>query len=429
GIERLLIPGAHFVAISGLAFTLIVLVVIRSPYTHGNFKSEGYSRTDIAHLGVEHPFPGFPLTDADAANTGDSALDGGVLFFSSGCAACHGLQGQGGSVGPELESDISASKVRREVRDGPKGMPAFAEDQVSDETLDKIVAFLRQRTESPRPSPTAAPNPTPTRAPAPTPTKSAAAGETPTTVPAGTGTSLTAVNAAPVIDGDNSDWADVPGLAIVLKQFEIPAASDWEFNGEVEPKNATLKVATDDSNIYVLVEVEDSYDYVAEDHGLSPAFAVMFQIEDPAGPHMGSGPDDLEEGLGMVDIWHWELDCGPGVLSGGGDPGDGDDPDCNLDDEYATDPESRDDDDQSGAENSIAGAWSHAPATLGADGTWIFEMSRPLQTGDTTDAQFAPGGIAHMAIAYWDPKESAAGWSNEGHLTSADLGWLEVTIP
>ena len=66
---------------------------------------------------------------------------------------------------------------------------------------------------------------------------------------------------------------------------------------------------------------------------------------------------------------------------------------------------------------------------MGGDGTWIFELSRPLNTGDTTDAQCQSGGVAHMASAYWDPKESAAGWSNEGHLTTADLGWLEITLP
>jgi cell division septation protein DedD len=144
---------------------------------------------------------------------------------------------------------------------------------------------------------------------------------------------------------------------------------------------------------------------------------------------MGAGQDDMETGLGMVDIWHWELDCGPGEMSGGGDPGDGDDPDCNLDDEYATDPEERDDDDSAQAENSLAGSWSHTAGTVGGAGTWIFEMSRPLSTGDPHDAQFTSGGSTLMAIAYWDPKESVSGWSDAGHLTSADDGWIEVSLP
>jgi hypothetical protein len=230
------------------------------------------------------------------------------------------------------------------------------------------------------------------------------------------------------VDGDNSDWAAIAGLDLTLVQFEIPAGSDWEFD-PVAPRAATVKVASDDTNIYVLLEVDDTFDYVVDDHGLSAALAVQFLIEQDGGPHMGAGQDDMETGLGMVDIWHWELDCGPGEMSGGGDPGDGDDPDCNLDDEYATDPEERDDDDSAQAENSLAGSWSHTAGTVGGAGTWIFEMSRPLSTGDPHDAQFTSGGSTLMAIAYWDPKESVSGWSDAGHLTSADDGWIEVSLP
>ncbi|MFQ5382120.1 MAG: ethylbenzene dehydrogenase-related protein [Dehalococcoidia bacterium] len=234
---------------------------------------------------------------------------------------------------------------------------------------------------------------------------------------------LTAATASPTVDGDNADWAGVQGVNITLEQFEIPAGTDWEFNGQVDPKNGTLKVATDDNNIYVLLEVQDTFDYVADDHKMSPAVGIMFQIDGAAGPHMGADDPDYEAGLGMVDIWHWELDCAIGAVSGGGDAGSGDDPDCNLDDEYATDPETREDDDQAGAENSISGSFSHA------DGTWIFEFSRPLNTGDSTDAQFAAGGTAKVAVAFWDPKESAAGWSDAGHLVSSEGGWINVSLP
>jgi hypothetical protein len=162
----------------------------------------------------------------------------------------------------------------------------------------------------------------------------------------------------------------------------------------------------------------------------------MFRIDQPAGPHMGSGDEDFEQGLGMVDLWHWELECGPGELSGGGEPGDGNDPDCNLDDEFATDPEERDDDGDDpvanpNGENSLAGSWEHTGRAGGAgsDGAWIFEFSRPLQTGDPEDAQFTAGGSAFMALAYFDADESQTGWSDAGHLTSADAGWIEILLP
>ncbi|MBI2913132.1 MAG: hypothetical protein HYY03_04350, partial [Chloroflexi bacterium] len=235
------------------------------------------------------------------------------------------------------------------------------------------------------------------------------------------------------VDGDDFDWGSIGGVPLTLKQFAIPPGSDWEYD-PVAPKNATLKVASDGAKIYVLLEVDDTFNYVPGSPDLSAAVAVMFRIDQPAGPHMGSGPDDFEAGLGMVDIWHWELDCGPGAPSGGGDPGSGNDPDCNLDDEYATDPEGREDDGKpagsnASAENSITGVWRHTAGAPGGAGKWIFEMSRPLQTGDPQDAQLAPGAIAYMAIAYWDPKETSAGWSDAGHLTSADAGWIAVGLP
>ncbi len=247
--------------------------------------------------------------------------------------------------------------------------------------------------------------------------------------------SLDAAEATITVDGDTADWAAITGLTVNLKQFEIPAGSDWDEPSAVDPIEATVKVATDDTNIYMLFEVPDDYDFNLADHKFSAAIAVQFLIDTAAGPHMGSGEDDFEAGLGMVDLWHWELDCVAGATSGGGDAGSGNDPDCNMDDEFATDPEEREDDGggdtaNAAAENSLAGVWEHTNSAggAGAAGTWIFEMSRPLQTGDPEDAQFAAGGTAKMALAYFDADEGLEGWTDTGHLTSADSGWIEVTL-
>jgi cytochrome c553 len=429
-LSRFLVPVIHVVAISGLAFTLIIIVIANSHWTHGHLSARGYDRTEIARVDGEYDFEGQGLADPELAATGDLVADGFFSFFQFGCASCHGLTANGGVVGPDLPADISASKVLRELRDGPEGMPAYSESLLSDEAAGKIVAYLKSRDgESPTPA-----NDDSTRTPGPDePTAtSTPPGPSPTATEEPSSANRVLAVAAPAgltIDGDRSDWADIDGLELELRQFDIPAGSDWEFDGEVAPKAALMKVATDANNIYVLIEVEDSFDYVAGDRGLSPALGVMFQIEAVAGPHMGATDDDIETGVGMVDIWHWQLDCAAGTLSGGGDPGDGNDPDCNLDDEYATDPEERDDDDQAGAENSLVGSWSHTATSIGADGTWIFEMSRPLNTGDQTDAQFTSGGTALAAVAYWDPKESVVGWSDAGHVTSADLGWIEIVLP
>jgi hypothetical protein len=253
--------------------------------------------------------------------------------------------------------------------------------------------------------------------------------------------SFEAATAAITVDGDDSDWADIEGVTVPLKQIDVDELdpAQWEELdleiGELPPVDATLKVATDDENIYVLFEVPDAYDYNAADHNLSASIAVMFQIDEEATAHMGVEEEDIKTSLGVVDIWHWELDCAPGAASGVGDPGSGDDPDCNLDDEYAPTPEDREDDgggdtpNNPTGENSLSGVWKHTAAAAGGDGVWIFEMSRPLDTGDTQDAQFASGETAHVALAYFDPSETAEGWTDAGHLQSADKGWIEVALP
>jgi hypothetical protein len=278
--------------------------------------------------------------------------------------------------------------------------------------------------------PTGEPTEEPTAAPTEAPT------EEPTGDDHGDAITLDAASATITVDGDNADWSAIDGVTVELEQIEIPEGVDWDEPNPLDPIDVTLKVATDSDNIYVLVEVPDDYNFNPDDHAFSPSIAAMFLIDDGAGPHMGAEDEDLELSLGMVDIWHWELDCAAGAASGGGDPGSGDDPDCNLDDEFALDPEDREDDGggdtaNADAENSLAGVWEHTASSDGedADGTWIFEMSRPLQTGDPEDAQFESGDLALMALAYFDPDESLEGWTDTGHLQSAENGWIEVSIP
>jgi hypothetical protein len=131
---------------SGLAFTLIFVIIYRSPYTHGNLSPEGYDRTEIIRVGQEHPFGGPGLADPDIALTGDPVQDGRALFFGYGCASCHGLQGLGGPVGKDL-SKSNSEEITDEVRKGPKAMPAFESGVLSDPDLEKLIAFLESVTE------------------------------------------------------------------------------------------------------------------------------------------------------------------------------------------------------------------------------------------------------------------------------------------
>ena len=111
----------------------------------------------------------------------------------------------------------------------------------------------------------------------------------------------------------------------------------------------------------------------------------------------------------------------------------GNEPACKLEDERGTLAAGREEDD---AENSLVVSWDHAtrPEGIGAGGTFVFELSRPLDTGDTQDAQFTLGGTTRIALACWDGnegREKDGGWSDAGHAVSiapgdgAD-GWREV---
>ena len=143
-------PIIGLIMMGGLAFTLVGVIVARSPYTHGNLQPEGYSRTEIAYVGDEIPFEGIGLADPQLATTGDAAQDGKALVFQYGCASCHGLKGQGNAVGADLDiDDLSRSEFGRDVRKGPKGMPSFMEETLSDEELDNLYAFLESVAQEP----------------------------------------------------------------------------------------------------------------------------------------------------------------------------------------------------------------------------------------------------------------------------------------
>ncbi|MFQ5836585.1 MAG: ethylbenzene dehydrogenase-related protein [Candidatus Bathyarchaeia archaeon] len=143
-------------------------------------------------------------------------------------------------------------------------------------------------------------------------------------------------------------------------------------------------------------------------------------------------------GNGYVDMWHWELDVGPGVVAGF-NLDSGNDPVGNLDDEYSLSPTDRHDDDLA---NEVYGAWSHTDrSATGASGQWIFEFKRSLTTSDTLkqDIQFEVGKTYKMAIAYWDADELGEpgvdyGWSDAGHYATCrdpealDFSWIDLEL-
>ncbi|HEY4606646.1 MAG TPA: hypothetical protein VIH55_03275, partial [Acidimicrobiia bacterium] len=96
---------------------------------------------------------------------------------------------------------------------------------------------------------------------------------------------LEAPAATITVDGDPADWDGVAGLDLSLEAIE---------GEDVEPLTATVQVAHDDEFVYVLFQVEDDYNWNAEDAHLSGSSAVMWRIDAEAGEHMGAEEPDRE---------------------------------------------------------------------------------------------------------------------------------------
>ena len=74
-----------------------------------------------------------PISDAHD----EPVEEGRRLFLSKGCAACHGQDAQGSEIAPAVPGH-SEAVVKRQVRNPRLRMPAFTEDQVSNEELEAI---------------------------------------------------------------------------------------------------------------------------------------------------------------------------------------------------------------------------------------------------------------------------------------------------
>jgi len=139
-ISVLLASAAVFTAIG------MVIVFVRAPVSNTDVTDpERYDRTPIVYIDSTYPYEGFGLNDESVAQTGDPIEDGGALYFKYGCAACHGLNGQGAVVGPTLVDEIgSFGSFSEDVREGTKGMPEYNDVTISDENLQKIYAYLKE---------------------------------------------------------------------------------------------------------------------------------------------------------------------------------------------------------------------------------------------------------------------------------------------
>lgn len=132
-ISRWGAPTTYLVTVVAVGLTLVG-VLIRSPDTRSNFQDSpvGYDRTSVALVGSLGSFEGLaPQLGTDPAQT----------YVQAGCANCHGLSGQGGTVGPDIWGKNFEDTLET-VRDGDHGMPPFDEQRLTDEQVRALVTYL-----------------------------------------------------------------------------------------------------------------------------------------------------------------------------------------------------------------------------------------------------------------------------------------------
>jgi mono/diheme cytochrome c family protein len=83
---------------------------------------------------------------AAAPSTQGDAAAGAKAWASAPCVACHGANAEGGA-GPKLAgTSLPFDTVKNTVRNGRGGeMPKFSADQVSDQSLADIYAWLKSK--------------------------------------------------------------------------------------------------------------------------------------------------------------------------------------------------------------------------------------------------------------------------------------------
>jgi mono/diheme cytochrome c family protein len=105
--------------------------------------------------------PPAPIVRAYASEGKES---GAMIFHEKGCEHCHGVDGRGGELGPDLSTvgkRLSKQKIELQIRNGGSAMPAFG-DVLQPDEIKALVDFLHAKRKAPKQAavPKVAPPPT-----------------------------------------------------------------------------------------------------------------------------------------------------------------------------------------------------------------------------------------------------------------------------
>jgi mono/diheme cytochrome c family protein len=93
-----------------------------------------------------------PSTPVVPTYLSESKKPGARLFHEKGCEHCHGVDGRGGDLGPDLSTvgkRLKKERIERQIREGGAAMPAFGDALQPDEIKD-LVDFLRAKRKAPK---------------------------------------------------------------------------------------------------------------------------------------------------------------------------------------------------------------------------------------------------------------------------------------
>lgn len=165
-MARFLVPRLGLAAVIAAA-TVLIGIALRGPDTNGNVWREvppGYTRTEVTVVGENGASKTLPVTAASPGprialalpdltfGAAATRMDPGKrVYIQAGCATCHGVDAQGGPVGPPL-ADSDPKIVTRMIREGRGGMTAYTEAQLNNADVDKMVAYLQGLKTTPKPT-------------------------------------------------------------------------------------------------------------------------------------------------------------------------------------------------------------------------------------------------------------------------------------
>ncbi|KAK1732676.1 ethylbenzene dehydrogenase-related protein [Skeletonema marinoi] len=177
--------------------------------------------------------------------------------------------------------------------------------------------------------------------------------------------------------------------------------------------NMKIQCVYDATDIYFLYQIPGKYMFDINDNKKFPEACAPYAVDIGA---------------------HWELKTTERGVMYGPNEGTGNDLIANKDDEFAVGPYCRVDDNfGTSPGNEWSGAWDftgNATNANGAEGYYIFETSRSLTTpSPETDAQLTPGTEVNFGVSFWDPFETASGWTDAGHVvTGCSEDWIGLRL-